>query len=161
MVLQNLMQAVLCSQPGAITRRHRHAQRRAASASCKRSCGPGMQGILQKASERFPQFEEHARFLNLKQGGEKRWGGLVKQIVHRNKKEAESNNGKPLANVTEDTEMTREQFKDLLKTIDLGLRGLPATAQARPAHNLTFWHSGVCMLALPLSSRRTLSAFYL
>jgi NADH:ubiquinone reductase (non-electrogenic) len=33
--------------------------------------------------------------------------------------------------VEEDTELTKEQFKELLGKIDSGLRALPATAQVR------------------------------
>ncbi len=34
---------------------------------------------------------------------------------------------------TAETELTREDFKELLRKIDAGLRGLPATAQVRSA----------------------------
>ena len=34
---------------------------------------------------------------------------------------------------TAETELTREDFKELLRKIDAGLRGLPATAQVRAA----------------------------
>ena len=83
-----------------------------------------MQTILETASKRFPQFEEHARFLSVKQGGVSRWGGLVKNTIAKG-------NDKAVGSITEDSKVTREQFKDMLTTIDLGLRGLPATAQVR------------------------------
>lgn len=35
----------------------------------------------------------------------------------------------PLAEVSDSTELSREQFKELLTKIDSGLRALPATAQ--------------------------------
>ena len=34
---------------------------------------------------------------------------------------------------TAETELTREDFQELLRKIDAGLRGLPATAQVRSA----------------------------
>lgn len=36
-----------------------------------------------------------------------------------------------LQTLEEDTELTREEFKQVLETIDSGLRALPATAQVR------------------------------
>lgn len=86
--------------------------------------------LLSKAAERFPQFEEHARFLETKDGVS-RFGGLVRNFMLTKKSNSPSQ--KLFSNVTEDSSMSRKEFADLLKTIDLGLRGLPATAQVRPA----------------------------
>ena len=55
--------------------------------------------------------------------GAKRFGGLVRS-------EVSSAAAGPVAELTDDTEITREQFEDLLAKIDQGLRALPATAQA-------------------------------
>lgn len=38
-----------------------------------------------------------------------------------------------LQTLEEDTELSQEEFKKLLETIDSGLRALPATAQVRPS----------------------------
>jgi hypothetical protein len=83
-----------------------------------------VQVLLEKASERFPQFEEHARFLSVKTGGIFRFGGLVSNFLERKYRPSS-----PVAGISEETRLTREEFAELLKTIDLGLRGLPATAQ--------------------------------
>jgi hypothetical protein len=42
----------------------------------------------------------------------------------------------PLAALAESTELTKDQFKELLKKIDSGLRALPATAQVREFQNI-------------------------
>ncbi len=47
------------------------------------------------------------------------FGKLAKQTVS------------PLADVNDKTELSREQFKELLTKVDSGLRALPATAQVR------------------------------
>jgi hypothetical protein len=51
----------------------------------------------------------------------------------KGKKQASS----PVAGITEDTRLTREDFAEVLKTIDLGLRALPATAQVVHSHICT------------------------
>jgi hypothetical protein len=84
-----------------------------------------VQILLEKASERFPQFQEHARFLDTKTGGISRFGNLVSNVVLKSKKSSATIFG----DVTEKSSLSREQFSELLKTIDLGLRSLPATAQ--------------------------------
>lgn len=94
----------------------------------------GPQDVLKLASKRFPQFEEHARFLNTKTGGTNRFGGLVHNAF------AQKKTGKAqeiFGEVDEESVLSRDEFSQLLKTIDLGLRALPATAQARArAHPL-------------------------
>jgi hypothetical protein len=87
-----------------------------------------MQSVLDKASERFPQFQEHSRFLSAKEGGISRFGGLVRNFVLSNSKQNQASQ-RLFVNITDDSELSREEFSALLKTIDLGLRGLPATAQ--------------------------------
>lgn len=94
--------------------------------------------MLSKAAERFPQFEEHARFLETKDGVS-RFGGLVRNFMLSKKSPSPSQ--KLFSNITEDSSLSREEFADLLKTIDLGLRGLPATAQV---------HSPALPLATPV-----------
>lgn len=93
----------------------------------RRVDGGSVQAILEKASERFPQFEEHAKFLSVKGGGVFRFGGIV-----RNAFGSGDNGSTVFADITDESRLTREQFREVLKTIDLGLRGLPATAQVRP-----------------------------
>lgn len=88
-----------------------------------------MQEVLNKASERFPQFQEHARFLSAQEGGISRFGGLVRNFFLSSAKQAQEKSEKLFVNITDDSELSREEFSALLKTIDLGLRGLPATAQ--------------------------------
>jgi hypothetical protein len=83
-----------------------------------------MQSILEKASKRFPQFEEHARFLSVKNGGVFRFGGIVSNVLKRDKKLSS-----PVKGITEESRLSREDFAKVLKTIDLGLRTMPATAQ--------------------------------
>lgn len=81
--------------------------------------------LLEKASVRFPQFQEHARFLDTKTGGISRFGNLVSKAITKSK----SKSATIFGDITEDSALSREQFSELLKTIDLGLRSLPATAQ--------------------------------
>jgi len=92
------------------------------------------QELLTTASQRFPQFAEHARFLNTKTGGVQRMGGIVVDAVR--KSQGKLDPAGPKAPITEVTEVTRDDFKEMLKTIDSGLRALPATAQVRRAGNL-------------------------
>ena len=90
-----------------------------------------LQELLGKASERFPQFQEHARFLSEQEGGISRFNGLVRNFFLSSSKQTQQSKSL-FVNVTDDSELSREEFSSLLKTIDLGLRGLPATAQVRP-----------------------------
>jgi hypothetical protein len=101
----------------ALLRMHRHIER--------------IQAVLEKASERFPQFAEHARFLSA-QGGISRFGGLVRNFFLSSAKQASERSQSLFVNITDDSQLSREEFASVLKTIDLGLRGLPATAQVRP-----------------------------
>lgn len=87
-----------------------------------------LQVLLEKASERFPQFQEHARFLSTQEGGISRFGGLVRNFFLSSSKQNQASR-KLFVNITDESELSREEFASLLKTIDLGLRGLPATAQ--------------------------------
>jgi hypothetical protein len=61
---------------------------------------------------------------------------LVRNFVLSSASAKESPSSKLFSNITEESSLTRDEFRELLKTIDLGLRGLPATAQVRVA---AFW----------------------
>jgi NADH:ubiquinone reductase (non-electrogenic) len=80
-----------------------------------------LRDVLNAASKEYSHLEEHARFLDSKTGT-KRFGGLVRSTVL-------ANSNSPLQELTEDTQLSKEQFEQLLETIDKGLRALPATAQ--------------------------------
>lgn len=54
--------------------------------------------------------------------GSKRFGGLVRSEIN-------SQAASPLNELSDNTEITRTQFEELLAKIDKGLRALPATAQ--------------------------------
>ncbi|KAK9813760.1 hypothetical protein WJX73_007780 [Symbiochloris irregularis] len=91
-----------------------------------------LQTIMQAASKEYSHLEEHARFLAGKVGL-KRWGGMVAGKLQSN---SSSNGAVPqgvsyggLESLDETCQVTREQFKDILKSIDKGLRALPATGQ--------------------------------
>lgn len=60
----------------------------------------------------------------------KRWGNMVASTLLKKKKGEAASNG-AVGDINEDTELTREQFEELLGKIDKGLRALPATAQVR------------------------------
>lgn len=53
-----------------------------------------------------------------------------------------------LQTLDEETELSREQFKELLGTIDSGLRALPATAQVRLMHRRLLAGTAAWMLRL-------------
>lgn len=56
----------------------------------------------------------------------------------------------PLNELSDDTEITRSQFEDLLAKIDKGLRALPATAQVTTKPGIsTSNNSFLCGLSLP------------
>eukprot|EP01024_Parvocaulis_polyphysoides_P073525 TRINITY_DN9468_c1_g1_i5.p1 TRINITY_DN9468_c1_g1~~TRINITY_DN9468_c1_g1_i5.p1 ORF type:complete len:604 (+),score=96.75 TRINITY_DN9468_c1_g1_i5:111-1922(+) len=76
--------------------------------------------LLKDASEEFPHLQEHALFLDMKYGVN-RFGGLVKQAFQKK--------STPVEELAEYSELTKEEFYELLKKIDNGLRALPATAQ--------------------------------
>eukprot|EP01026_Neomeris_dumetosa_P041563 TRINITY_DN3446_c0_g1_i2.p1 TRINITY_DN3446_c0_g1~~TRINITY_DN3446_c0_g1_i2.p1 ORF type:complete len:611 (-),score=102.29 TRINITY_DN3446_c0_g1_i2:138-1970(-) len=79
--------------------------------------------LLKDASVEFPHLEEHARFIDTKYGIN-RFGGLVRNALKSSKSKT-----LPVEDLNEQSELTKEEFKDLLKKIDSGLRALPATAQ--------------------------------
>ncbi|KAG2428088.1 hypothetical protein HYH02_014479 [Chlamydomonas schloesseri] len=85
--------------------------------------------LLTTASKEFSHLEEHARFLD-SQTGIKRFGGLVANSLSPADAAAASSS-QPFAQLVLDgsTEITKEQFKDILGKVDKGLRALPATAQ--------------------------------
>ncbi|KAL3146637.1 tubulin alpha 1 [Trebouxia sp. C0010 RCD-2024] len=80
-----------------------------------------LRALMNQASKRYSHLEEHARFLDAKYGS-KRFGGLVRSEIN-------SQAASPLNELSDDTEITRTQFEELLAKIDKGLRALPATAQ--------------------------------
>ena len=59
--------------------------------------------------------------------GQKRWGGMVGGLLQKSAKGSST----PVGGYGADTELSKEQFQELLTSIDAGLRGLPATAQVR------------------------------
>eukprot|EP00877_Chromochloris_zofingiensis_P004510 jgi/Chrzof1/1405/Cz10g06180.t1 len=83
-------------------------------------CLKELRGILVAASKQYSHFEEYAKFMDSTQGGVRRFSGLVQRTVRKDN---------PLASLTEDTELDKEQFREVLKKIDSSLRALPATAQ--------------------------------
>ncbi|PNW69798.1 hypothetical protein CHLRE_19g750547v5 [Chlamydomonas reinhardtii] len=87
--------------------------------------------LLNTASKEFSHLEEHARFLD-SQTGVKRFGGLVAKSLSPADAAAAaaSNSSQPFAVLLDgNTEISKEQFKDILGKVDKGLRALPATAQ--------------------------------
>ena len=69
--------------------------------------------------------------------GQRRFGGLVRSTLQGGQTAAQPRS--PVSELTDKTELTREQFEALLGQIDKGLRALPATAQVgRGAHTGTF-----------------------
>ncbi len=56
-----------------------------------------------------------------------RFGGLVGKAFKR--ASGSASDGGVMDTIAEDAELPREEFADMLKTIDAGLRALPATAQ--------------------------------
>ena len=59
--------------------------------------------------------------------GQKRWGGMVGKLL----KQSTDASATPVGGFDASTELSKEDFQQLLTTIDAGLRALPATAQAR------------------------------
>ena len=84
----------------------------------------GLRQIMRDAAERFPHLEEHASFLE-SSAGIMRFGGIVVNAF----KAANPSTSAVYKDMKSSSTLDREQFKDLLKTIDMGLRALPATAQ--------------------------------
>lgn len=81
-----------------------------------------LRAVLGTAAKEFSHLEEHARFLETKTGGLRRWGGMVGR-------ELSAAASSPLADIDEGTQISKDKFKELLTKIDSGLRALPATAQ--------------------------------
>ncbi|KAK9812482.1 hypothetical protein WJX73_003352 [Symbiochloris irregularis] len=114
-----------------------HAQRLFEQADANRDgvlCVTELRDVLRTASATYSHLQEHALFLDSQFGGEKRWGGMVKQALEKARVARVKPNGAAPAVTTlkgmdQDTELTKEQFEALLGKIDDGLRALPATAQ--------------------------------
>ncbi|KAK9815675.1 hypothetical protein WJX72_007865 [[Myrmecia] bisecta] len=94
-----------------------------------------VRAIVRAASKEYTQFKEYLRFLD-GHCGAKRFGGMVARSLqaahlinqpHR-KPAADDPLWGDLA-FDEQTQLTREQFTELLRKIDKGLRALPATGQ--------------------------------
>lgn len=64
-----------------------------------------------------------------RKSGSLRFGSLVKRTIARVKQMPQSQTETLLGELDMSSELTLEQFEELLKSIDSGLRGLPATAQ--------------------------------
>ncbi|MEW5317674.1 MAG: hypothetical protein WDW38_008956 [Sanguina aurantia] len=82
-----------------------------------------LQAMMTKASLEFSHLEEYSRFLDGKTGMN-RWGNMVKDVLKK-----PVTNGGPFAEVSATTQISKEEFKEMLGKIDKGLRALPATAQ--------------------------------
>ena len=78
--------------------------------------------VLATAAGQFSHLEEHARFLEAKGGGLGRWGGMARAALA-------APAASPLADIDENTQLSKAAFVELLTKIDSGLRALPATAQ--------------------------------
>ena len=89
-----------------------------------------LRSVLTEASKDFPHLAEHARFLESKTGA-MRFGGIVaKAFASANLSISQTVDEEMYSRyVNEDASLDREQFRELLQTIDSGLRALPATAQ--------------------------------
>ena len=71
------------------------------------------------------QVQEHAKFLDSKRGFA-RWGGMVGSALERARtRAAGAASDNPLSTLDDDTALTREEFAELLGSIDRGLRALP------------------------------------
>lgn len=68
-----------------------------------------------------PPPSHHSKF------GMQRFGGLVRNAFKQ--ASGSVSDGGVMDTISEDAELAREEFADMLKTIDSGLRALPATAQ--------------------------------
>lgn len=86
--------------------------------------------LLTEASKDFPHLAEHAKFLE-SQTGALRFGGIVaKAFANANRSTSQTIDGDLYSKyVNDNASLDREEFRDLLQTIDSGLRALPATAQ--------------------------------
>lgn len=70
--------------------------------------------------------------------GFRRWGGLVAGKLSADRA-APQEAYAGLEGLSDSSQVTREQFNDLLRTIDQGLRALPATGQVGPAAGACRW----------------------
>lgn len=85
--------------------------------------------VMKQASTEFPHLKEHASFLENKYGAQ-RFGGIVfKAFENAKATENKASCDIVYKDISESSSLDREQFRALLKTIDSGLRALPATAQ--------------------------------
>uniref|UniRef100_A0A7S3QLS1 NADH:ubiquinone reductase (non-electrogenic) n=1 Tax=Dunaliella tertiolecta TaxID=3047 RepID=A0A7S3QLS1_DUNTE len=82
--------------------------------------------ILLKGSERFSHLREHAEYLDSSKSPLGIIGNLRKGMSQR---VAQGKSTSPLARLEGSSKVSREQFVEILKAIDSGLRALPATAQ--------------------------------
>lgn len=87
-----------------------------------------LRDMMAEASKQFSHLAEHARFLDAKTGGPARFGNMVNDLLKGDAPGTSETKG-PLGELNDSTQLTSEQFKEVLKKIDSGLRGLPATAQ--------------------------------
>ena len=103
-----------------------------------------LRSLLATASDEFPQFKEHAKFLDSRRGFA-RWGGMVGAALERARARAAgviASSETPLSTLDDDTALTREEFAELLGSIDRGLRALPATAQVAKQQVRGGWREG-------------------
>ena len=86
--------------------------------------------LMREASEEFPHLAEHASFLESRYGAQ-RFGGIVAKAFDEaaGKGKDSATKGTLYKDSSESSTLDRDQFRGLLKTIDSGLRALPATAQ--------------------------------
>lgn len=73
--------------------------------------------------------------------GHRRWGGLVQSKIQD---DAEGQTYGGLETLEAGSRVTRAQFVDILRTIDKGLRALPATGQASASHRSLHLSSDLC-----------------
>lgn len=83
---------------------------------------------MKKASKRFPHLAEHATFLENKYGYS-RFGNVVSKAFASGGDNDKTGKSSIYKEIDETSALDKEQFQELLKTIDSGLRALPATAQ--------------------------------
>ena len=89
-----------------------------------------LRSVLRKASQRFSHLAEHATFLESR-AGYKRFGNIVGKAFEGARVSSQGGDSCTTIykDIDETSELDQSQFAELLKTIDSGLRALPATAQ--------------------------------
>jgi NADH:ubiquinone reductase (non-electrogenic) len=87
-----------------------------------------LRDVMKKASKRFPHLAEHATFLENKYGYS-RFGNVVSKAFASGGDNDKTGKSSIYKEIDETSALDKEQFQELLKTIDSGLRALPATAQ--------------------------------